>query len=208
MIIKEFKSKKNFAATSYLLVDNNEGVLIDCGFFDKTLFDEISHLNVFHGVILTHKHFDHIRGLSLLKKYFNHLNVYSYVDNYNFLEDPQLNCSKYMTPSEIVSVSNIKLIALNEGTINIGNFKINIIYTPGHTSDSISILINDNLFVGDLLFHNGVGRYDLPSASYHQLIKSISTIKDLLYKTNLNVFFGHDEPISSHELIKINEYLK
>lgn len=208
MIIKEFKSKTIFAASSYLVIDNDEGLLIDCGFFDDEIRNAISELKFFHGVILTHKHFDHIRGLTLLKEYINDLKVYSYIDNYQFLENPQLNCSQYMTPLELVSIKNIKLIPINEGNVNIGIFALNIIYTPGHTSDSISILIKNSIFVGDLLFHSGVGRYDLPSANYYQLIKSLSLIKSLFMKNNFQVYFGHDSSISSDELIKINEYIK
>jgi glyoxylase-like metal-dependent hydrolase (beta-lactamase superfamily II) len=49
--------------------------------------------------------------------------------------------------------------------INIDNLEIRTIYTPGHTKDSYSFLMDDRLFSGDTLLINGTGRTDFQGGS-------------------------------------------
>ena len=50
-------------------------------------------------------------------------------------------------------------------TIDIDNLKIRSMYTPGHTSDSYSFLLDNYLFTGDTLLINGTGRTDFQNGS-------------------------------------------
>lgn len=75
-------------------------------------------------------------------------------------------------------------------TINLGNFKLKVIFTPGHTAGSVCFLEQKNklLFSGDTLFNAGVGRVDLPGGSAKQLLKSLA----LLEKTDFEILCpGH-----------------
>lgn len=75
-------------------------------------------------------------------------------------------------------------------TINLGNFKLKVLFTPGHTAGSVCFLELKNkiLFSGDTLFSNGVGRTDLPGGSRQQLLESL----DLLEKTDFGILCpGH-----------------
>lgn len=109
----------------YILSIGNNCIVIDPGDDYFKIKSAIGDKKV-NGVIITHRHFDHIGAL----KYFN--NIY---DKNN----------------------------LKEGINNIDNFKFEVIYTPGHTDDSICIYFKDNniMFVGDFIFKNGIGRTDL-----------------------------------------------
>lgn len=75
-------------------------------------------------------------------------------------------------------------------TINLGNFTLKVLFTPGHTAGSVCFLEQKNkiLFSGDTLFSAGVGRTDLPSGNKKQLFESLA----LLEKTDFEILCpGH-----------------
>jgi len=102
-------------------------------------------------VIDTHIHADHITGASKLK------NI--------------TKCSTIMgenTPAETVDIK-IK----DDEYINLDNLKIRAMYTPGHTSDSYSFLMDNYLFSGDTLLINGTGRTDFQNGNAKDAYNSI-----------------------------------
>ena len=57
--------------------------------------------------------------------------------------------------------------------INLENLKIKAMYTPGHTSDSYSFLMDNYLFSGDTLLINGTGRTDFQNGDSKDAYNSI-----------------------------------
>ena len=120
-------------------------------------------------VIDTHIHADHVTGASKLKK--------------------ETNCTTLMgehTPAEAVEIK----VKDNE-IINIDDLKIKAIYTPGHTSDSYSFLLNNYLFTGDTLLINGTGRTDFQNGSSKDAYNSLFNNLLKLPEETL-VYPGHD----------------
>ena len=120
-------------------------------------------------VIVTHIHADHVTGASKLKQ--------------------STNCTTIMgehTPADMVEIK----VKDNE-LINVDGLKIRSIYTPGHTSESYSFLLNNYLFSGDALLINGTGRTDFQNGSskdsYHSIFDKLLKLPEdtLLYP-------GHD----------------
>ena len=102
-------------------------------------------------VIDTHIHADHVTGASKLKDI--------------------TNCSTIMgdhTPAETVEIK-----VKDEEYINLDNLRIKAMYTPGHTSDSYSFLMNNYLFSGDTLLINGTGRTDFQNGNAKDAYNSI-----------------------------------
>ena len=102
-------------------------------------------------VIDTHIHADHVTGASKLKKI--------------------TKCSTIMgdhTPAESVEIK-----VKDDEYINLDNLKIRAIYTPGHTSDSYSFLMDNYLFSGDTLLINGTGRTDFQNGNAKDAYNSI-----------------------------------
>src|SRR5947209_13234483 len=74
----------------------------------------------------------------------------------------------------------------------LGDFQVHVIATPGHTSDGVSYLIGDAVFVGDTLFapRGGTGRCDFPGADAATQYRSIRRLYELPDATR--VFLCHD----------------
>ena len=120
-------------------------------------------------VIDTHIHADHVTGASKLKQ--------------------ATNCTTLMgehTPADAVEIK----VKDNE-LINIDGLNIRSIYTPGHTVESYSFLLDNYLFSGDALLINGTGRTDFQNGSskdsYHSIFDKLLKLPEetLLYP-------GHD----------------
>lgn len=89
---------------------------------------------------------------------------------------------------------------LNEGINTIGIFTFEVIYTPGHKEDSISIYFDSSkcIFVGDFIFKNTIGRTDLPGGDMNEMLNSIVKTNKLdndiiIYPGNgPNTTFGYE----------------
>ena len=120
-------------------------------------------------VIDTHIHADHVTGASKLKK--------------------TTNCSTIMgehTPAETV---DIKL--KDDEIIKIDQLEIKAMYTPGHTSDSYSFLMDNYLFSGDTLLINGTGRTDFQNGNSKDAYNSIFN-RLLKLPEDTILYPGHD----------------
>jgi glyoxylase-like metal-dependent hydrolase (beta-lactamase superfamily II) len=86
--------------------------------------------------------------------------------------------------------------------IRVGEILIKVIHTPGHTQDSICLLVDDKLLTGDALFVGECGRTDLPGGSaedmYHSLFDKLMRLDD-----NIKVYPGHDYGPKPHSTIGI-----
>jgi len=120
-------------------------------------------------VIDTHIHADHVTGASKLKQ--------------------ATNCTTLMgehTPADAVEIK------VKDGEIiEIDNLKIKSLYTPGHTSDSYSFLLDNYLFSGDTLLINGTGRTDFQNGSSKDAYNSLFNNLLKLPEETL-VYPGHD----------------
>ena len=65
-------------------------------------------------------------------------------------------------------------LRVDEGdVIKIGNIRLTVLHTPGHTRDSMSLVGNDRIFTGDALLIGATGRTDLPTGDPEQLHDSL-----------------------------------
>lgn len=80
---------------------------------------------------------------------------------------------------------------LKEGEKNIGVFTFEVIYTPGHKEDAISFLFENNMFVGDFIFKNSIGRTDLEGGNEEDMKKSIEKIRQ--YSDEITLYPGHGQ---------------
>jgi len=85
--------------------------------------------------------------------------------------------------------------------IAVGGLRLRVLYTPGHTADSMCLLVEDRIFSGDTLLIGATGRTDLPSgdpeALYESLFHRILRLDPLL-----KVFPAHEYQGRSHSTIE------
>ncbi len=91
-----------------------------------------------------------------------------------------------------LSKVNFDLPVEDGDVLNIGNILIKIIYTPGHSLDSICLLVdNKKLLTGDTLFVGECGRTDFSGGSSKSMYNSLFN-KLLRLDDALEVYPGHD----------------
>ena len=168
MIFKQVFDKKSSTYT-YIIAssEGREALIIDpvlenVGDYIK-LLDELNLKLV--KVIDTHIHADHVTGASKLRD--------------------KTQCVTIM--GEHTPTDAVELKVKDEEIITLDHLKIKALYTPGHTSDSFSFLMDNCLFSGDTLLINGTGRTDFQNGSskdaYNSLFNKLLKLPDetLLY---------------------------
>jgi glyoxylase-like metal-dependent hydrolase (beta-lactamase superfamily II)/rhodanese-related sulfurtransferase len=92
-------------------------------------------------------------------------------------------------------------LRLDDGDMLIaGSLKLKALHTPGHTRDSMSLVIEDRVFTGDALLIGGTGRTDLPTGDAHALYDSLFD-KLLKLPPETRVYPAHDYKGRSHSTI-------
>src|SRR5699024_11189295 len=101
------------------------------------------------------------------------LDVYLHVAEADWLVDPSLNGSLLFIGEEIKTERAEYF--LKPGPLKISSFACEVIHTPGHSPGSMSFIFPEEKLVigGDVLFHSGIGRTDLPGGNQQQLVHSI-----------------------------------
>jgi hydroxyacylglutathione hydrolase len=156
---------------SYIVADENtkEAAVVDSSYnadeIIKAIKNEKLHLKY---IINTHGHSDHTAGNTELQSIFG---------------------------AKIVAHKQSKIhpdLSVDEGdTLNVGKISVKIIFTPGHTADSICLFVNDQkLLTGDTLFVGECGRTDFPGGNTKSMYESLNRLIKL--NDNVEVYPGHD----------------
>ena len=197
-IIKILSQK--YQSNSYLIVDGESAVLIDCAVFVNQVEENLklcSPRPKLMGILLTHEHFDHIAEIdNLISKY--NCNVYIHENGKNSLYNENENMSIMAEPFKIKSKKEIKKFKDGE-VLNFGDIEIKCHHTPGHSLGSSCFEFLDNMFTGDTVFKVDFGRSDLFGGDERVIRISLDKIKRL--STNINHFYaGHGSNFDKEDL--------
>ncbi|MBR5913042.1 MAG: MBL fold metallo-hydrolase [Selenomonadaceae bacterium] len=179
---------------TYFYIDDEtrHGFLIDPGDEGDKLLKICAENNfTIEKILITHGHYDHIGAVNQIQYALN-IPAIMNVNGKIYAENPQWNCSIYVGDE----IKLGKITFLDDGTqINLEknpNFGVKMIHTPGHTLDGVIYYSkNDKVaFVGDTIFKNSYGRYDLPGGDSKTLFNSIRT-KILTLPADTILLSGH-----------------
>ncbi len=157
---------------------SRKGVLIDPGTFVKAAADYINARGIeIIATLNTHGDPDHVAGNA----------EFGYPVYIHELDAPYLSSP---LPAKLLKDGDV---------IDLGDFQMEIIHTPGHTPGGISLRCDGVLFSGDTLFFEGVGRTDRPGGDREAIVRSIRE-KLMSLPNSVRVYPGHGpETTIEHE---------
>jgi sulfur dioxygenase len=195
MIFKQVRSTDDTGTLTYLVADDatKRAALIDPNVEDlqriSYMLDELG-VHLTH-VIDTHTHADHISAAGDLKKargarvvmHENTKNKWNIVD-----QGDKFGIGDILRANAAVEVDQY----VNDGdTLALDGLAMRVLFTPGHTDNHISLLLEDNLFTGDLLLIGQAGRSDLPGGNLGEQYDSLFA-KILPLPNYVKIYPGHD----------------
>jgi len=156
---------------SYIVYDekNSIGAIIDPSWDLEKLLVFLEKNNITAKYIInTHTHFDHILGNDHISE---------------------------ITKAKIIqhekSMQKKERSVVDHENISIGELNLEVLYTPGHTEDSICLIVNkESIITGDTLFVGNCGRVDLPGSNPEKMYDSLSKVANL--DDALVVYPGHN----------------
>ena len=167
----------HFIENCFFYIDDTtkHGFIIDPGAQAEKLLGIIREKGwIIEKILLTHGHFDHIGAVNEIRSALQ-IPVLAYKSDNDYLRDPEWNLS----PSFGLSISIENAETIMDGQIirldSDPAFSLKVIYTPGHTTDSVIYYSERDhaAFVGDTIFKDSIGNYQLPGGNFAAIQKSI-----------------------------------
>lgn len=201
MRVLKFTPTERFGSNMFVLISGSEAAVIDPSveYSKVKKLAEIENLS-FKYIILTHAHFDHMLEIDGWVANTS-AEVIVGIGDAAALSDSYTNCYRLFSRLDSGYYGSYKAVKSGDA-LSLGDTKLTVIETPGHSRGSITISAGDKLFVGDTVFFGGsYGRTDLPGGDGAALFSSIKYICSL--NGEKNVYCGHG-PDTTLEEIKSN----
>lgn len=185
--------------------ETGEGAIVDPGRYAPEIIEEVKKLKKVKYILLTHGHFDHVWQAKFAKEATGADIVISHEDAGCLNDDPLNLCHEVGIEMNKCEAD----ILVGEGDeLFLGDEKIKVLHTPGHSKGSVCYLIEDSriLISGDTLFCRTCGRTDLAGGNKDDMLKSLKRLKNL--EGDYKVYPGHNISTTLDEERVKNRYLK
>ncbi|MCH4825749.1 MBL fold metallo-hydrolase [Planococcus halocryophilus] len=159
-------------------------------------------------ILLTHAHFDHIGAVDDIRERYS-VPVYLHHLEKDWLSRPNLNGSGKYAAVPDYRMKDADVLLIDEKTLEIGSFKMDIFHTPGHSPGSVSFSFGKEGFaiVGDVIFRGSIGRTDLIDGSEKRLLQSIEE-SILPLPKHMILYPGHGPETTAEQELHSNPFLK
>ncbi len=177
--------------------NNDKVYIIDPSFDASEIYKQFNDYKHKY-VILTHSHFDHIGKVEALNTFADVI----------YMSNKVKENKKNLTPDIFFDTT-----LLNWDKVQFIQDKqeldgMTFYHTPGHSIDSMCVVIGDIIAAGDHIFPEAIGRTDLPTSNPQQMYQSILYFKQIIRDQKINLMIpGHGRYLSIDELLEINHYL-
>ena len=170
-----------YETNCYIIYDETtkNAVLTDPGYEPERILNKLTELGLtLKAILLTHGHFDHVGATGAImdatgcKSYVHALEL----SMPEYLRRGLRYSDFYAEGDELVFDS----------------LRFRVLHTPGHTPGSVTLMLEDKLFCGDLLFRSSCGRTDSPGGSWEQMLASLKRVAEL--PGDYTVYPGHGVP--------------
>ncbi len=181
-----------------------EAIIIDAGNSNSEENERLAEFIAEQGLrpvmaVNTHGHFDHLLGVQFLKERYGVKFAMSSKDDY--LRGMMSENFAYFCSGTVMPAPEIDVDMEHIPSIHFGNTELKIIRTPGHTPGGVCLYHQQSkqMFTGDTLFRESIGRSDLPGGDYHELMHSILD-RLIALGDEVTIYPGHAEKSSiGHE---------
>ena len=164
---------ETFTCNAYLATGERT-TLVDAGAMGGMVEAIREHTDTVDAVVLTHQHGDHVAQLDAVLDAFD-AELYAYADH------PRRDHAIGDGDEMLVGVETCE-----------------VVYTPGHADDHVSLVSENSLFSGDVVVHDdgafddgSFGRTDSPNQSRERLIESIEALLERLPESVEHMYSGH-----------------
>ena len=174
-VINVTEDADQFTCNAYL-VPGDPAVLVDAGSMPGVVDAVREHVESLDAVVVTHQHADHVGELDAVLDAFD-ADLYAYGDHRRRTHE------------------------LEDGeSVRIDGESFEVVYTPGHASDHVSLVGDTALFSGDVVVYNdgafddgSFGRTDMAGQSRERLVESLHSLLERLPESVTHMYAGHGD---------------
>ena len=189
MIIKQI-IVGSMAVCCYIVAceKTKKAAVIDPGGDEEKILAMVKEMGVtVEYIIATHGHPDHVCGNRKIQEATG-AKILMHAADESFFGKPEVKHYFSMLGLEASPAADIEVAEGDE--IVIGEVRLQVLHTPGHTPGGMCLYNPPHLITGDTLFVGGLGRTDFPGGSHDDLLSSIRT-KLLVLPPDTIVWPGH-----------------
>ena len=192
MILKTFVTGM-LDNNNYLLIDekSKEAVLIDCSEYIEEVDVVLKNYDAkLKYILITHGHFDHVLGINKFHEMYPETQIIAPLLDKDLIEDIGTFVDRFIGGMGQVDVPHVDNYVSDVDEFTIGENKIKIISTPGHTKGGVCYSVDEKIFSGDTIFLGSVGRTDLPGGNFEQIRSSVKKILEM-FDDEIPIYCGH-----------------